>query len=43
MRAREEEKTKESEDEWWARLDERIERPRSRHELARPVMETIFF
>ena len=32
----------ESEDERWARLDKRIERARARHELARPVMGTIF-
>ena len=34
--------TQESEDEWWARLDKRIERVRARHELARLGMETIF-
>ena len=33
MRAREED-TQESEEEWWARLDKRIERARARHELA---------
>ena len=43
MRAGEEEKTQESEDERWARLDKRIERARARHELAHPVMGTIFF
>ena len=36
MRAREEEKnTQESDDEFWARLDTRIEWARARHELAR--------
>ena len=35
-------KTQESEDERWARLDKRTERARARHELARPVMGTIF-
>ena len=34
--------TQESEDEWWARLDMRIERVRARHELARLGMGTIF-
>ena len=34
--------TQESEDEWWARLDKRIERARARHELARLGMGTIF-
>ena len=33
MRAEEEEKTQESEDEWRARLDKRIERARARHDL----------
>ena len=43
MRTREEEEnTQESEDEWWARLDKRIERARVRHELARLGMGTIF-
>ena len=42
MRARDEEKKVESEDESWARLDKRIERTRARHELARPVMGTVF-
>ena len=41
MRAREEEKTQESDDELWARLDKRIEWARARHELARLVMGTI--
>ena len=35
-------KTQESEDERWARLDKRIERARTRHELARLGMGTIF-
>ena len=34
MRAREEKKTQESDDELWARLDKRIEWARARHELA---------
>ena len=34
--------TQGSADESWARLDKRIERARARHELARPVMGTIF-
>ena len=34
--------TQESENERWARLDKRIERARTRHELARTVMRTIF-
>ena len=34
--------TQESEDEWWARLDKRIERARARHELTRLGMGTIF-
>ena len=29
-----EKSTHKSEDEWWARLDKRIERARARHELA---------
>ena len=41
-RAREEEKRQESEVERWARLDKRIERARTRHELARLVIGTIF-
>ena len=41
MRAREEEKTQESDDELWARLDKRIEWARARHELAHLVMGTI--
>ena len=36
-------KAQESEDERWARLDKRIKRARAEHELARPVMGTIFF
>ena len=32
--------TQENEDEWWARLDKRIERVRARHEHARPEMGT---
>ena len=35
MRAREEKNTQESDDELWARLDNRIEWARARHELAR--------
>ena len=38
----EEEKRQESEYESWARLDKRIERARTRHELACLVMGTIF-
>ena len=34
--------TQESGDEWWARLDKRIERARARHELAHLGMGTIF-
>ena len=34
--------TQQSEDERWARLDKRIERARARHDLARPVLGTIF-
>ena len=34
--------TQENEDEWWARLDKRIERVRARHELARLGIGTIF-
>ena len=33
--------TQESEDEWWARLEKRIERVRARHELACLGMGTI--
>ena len=36
------EQRQESEDEWWARLDRRIEMARARHELTRLVMETVF-
>ena len=39
VRAREEEKRQESEDERWARLDKKA---RARYELARLVMGTIF-
>ena len=42
MRAREEEKPQESDDERWSMLDKRIERARARHELARLGMGTIF-
>ena len=41
MRAREEEKTQESDDELWARLDKRIERARAIHDLARLGMGII--
>ena len=35
-------KKQESEDERWAIHDKRIERARTRHELTRPVMGSIF-
>ena len=35
-------KVQESEGEMLARMDKRIERARAKHELARPVMGTIF-
>ena len=41
MRAREEEKNQESDDELWARLDKRIEWASARQELTRLVMGTI--